>query len=133
MKASFRWTKNGLVANLEEVRKRAKPEFGRAQREETEIEVQECQRRCPIDMREEAPHPGLLRSTIHAEGPEVEGDVITTRIATKSIAWYGVFVHENLYAHHIVGEAKFIEGPLLESRPYMARRIASRVQLLRKG
>ncbi len=109
----------------------APDKFGLAMRVETEIEATECKRRCPVDITPHAPHPGNLRNSIHVEGPFREGRNIRTVIATGAQAPYGVYVHENLDAHHPVGEAKFIERPLFESRPYMAERVVRRYRSLK--
>ena len=45
-----------------------------------------------------------------------------------------VTVHENLDAFHRVGQAKFLESVLVESRPYLAARVARRMNaILRAG
>jgi len=93
-----------------------------AVKEELEIELKEMKRRTPVDTTENAPHPGQLRDSLRLEGPRVEGRLISAEITTD--VDYAVYVHENPDAHHPIGEWKFIEGPLRESRPYMAKRIA---------
>lgn len=40
---------------------------------------------------------------------------------------YAVFVHENLEAHHEVGQAKYLEQPYNERKPGMQSRIATRI------
>ena len=44
-------------------------------------------------------------------------------------AGYAIYVHEDLGAFHPVGDAKFMESVLNESRPFLAKRIAARVDL----
>jgi len=44
---------------------------------------------------------------------------------------YALYVHENLDADHHVGQAKFLESTINESRPYMPGRVAKRVSLTR--
>lgn len=41
---------------------------------------------------------------------------------------YAIFVHENLRAQHMVGEAKFLERPLLEAAKDMDARLAAEVR-----
>ncbi len=45
-------------------------------------------------------------------------------------ASYGIFVHENLEAHHTVGQAKFLEQPARENRDKYAQLV---VDQLKKG
>jgi hypothetical protein len=95
-----------------------------AARIELETEATECKRRCPV-------LTGNLRSTIHVEGPEREGNHLSISIvAGGPAAPYAVAVHEDLEAFHPNGEAKFIEGPLRESGPYLPERIARRARSL---
>jgi hypothetical protein len=41
---------------------------------------------------------------------------------------YAVYVHENLQAHHPVGQAKFLESAMTEAAPTLAERVAARVK-----
>lgn len=98
---------------------------GAALYQETEIETTEAKRRTPVDT-------GNLRASVHTEGPEFEGDSIYTQIVAGGVsAPYAIYVHENLEAFHKVGQAKFIESVILESRPFLAARVARRIQLAR--
>lgn len=97
--------------------------------QEAQIEVTEMKRRCPVDVTAHAPHPGNLRNSIHAEEPERDGKKISVTIATGAQAPYALYVHENPDAFHPVGQWKFMESVLNESRPYMAARIANRIHL----
>lgn len=96
---------------------------------EAQIEVTEMKRRCPVDITEDAPHPGNLRNSIHAEPTERRGNTVLVVIATGAQAPYDIYVHENPDAIHPVGEWKFMESVINESRPHMAARIARRVHL----
>jgi len=96
----------------------------RAQFIETEIEATESKRRVPVDT-------GNLRDTIHATGPSMDGGQVTTAVvAGGPAAPYAIEVHENLDAFHPVGEAKYIESVLRESKPFMRDRIAKRARSL---
>ncbi len=104
-------------------------EVARALYLETEVEAKEVKRRTPVDK-------GPLRASIHVQGPYIvylKGRrVIYTRItAGGPSALYAVYVHEDLDAYHKVGQAKFLESTIMESRPYMAARVAKRVELNR--
>lgn len=114
-----------VVSNLKKIAKQAPREFERAQYQETEIEAGECRRVTPVD-------EGTLRSTVHAEGPMWRGfQCETSVVAGGPAADYAIYVHEDLDADHEVGQAKFIEGPLLQSAPFMSKRIAARIDLNR--
>jgi hypothetical protein len=98
---------------------------GRALYQETEVEATECKKLCPVDT-------GALRASIFVVGPIVEGKKTKTMIVCGGpAAPYAFWVHENLVAIHPVGQAKFIEAPLLESRTSIAGRVAARVDLNR--
>ena len=93
--------------------------------QETEVEVKEVKRRTPVDT-------GVLRGTIHQVGPTRRGRTIYTLIAAGGpSAPYAVYEHEDLDAFHKVGQAKFIESVIMESRPYLAARVARRIELNR--
>lgn len=92
---------------------------------EIEIETTEAKRRTPVKT-------GALRSTIHQEGPFREDRrVWSSIVAGGPAAGYAVIVHEDLTAFHKVGQAKYIESVIMESRPSMAARVAKRIDLNR--
>ena len=104
-------------------------EVARALYMETEIDAKEVTKRTPVD-------DGPLRASIHVSGPYIvylKGRrVIYTRIsAGGASAPYAIYVHEDLDAIHPVGQAKFLESVILESRPNMTARIAARMSLNR--
>lgn len=96
---------------------------------EAQIEVTEMKRRCPVDITENAPHPGNLRNSIHAEEPVQEGPIISVTVATGAQAPYAIYVHENPDAIHPIGQWKFMESVINESRSHMAARVAKRIKL----
>jgi hypothetical protein len=104
---------------------------------ETQIEVTECKKLCPVYVGPTGPGkpiPGLLRDSIHSEGPFYEGLKIWMRIVAGGAAGaYAIPQHENLEFHHEVGQAKFIEQPLMQSRPFIAARVANRIQFSKLG
>lgn len=118
---------NSFEKNLRLVIKGVPEDVKKAMREEGEIEVTEMKKRCPVDITPNAPHPGNLRASIHMEEPEQVGRSYQMTYATGAQAPYAVYVHENLEAHHPVGEAKFIESVMKESAPYMKDRIGARM------
>jgi hypothetical protein len=96
---------------------------GAALRKETEIEATEARKRTPVDT-------GNLRGTVHAEGPERKGRTISCDVvAGSSSEDYAFIVHEDMDAHHRVGQAKYIESTINESAPHMLERVASRLQI----
>lgn len=94
--------------------------------QETQVEKTEVIRRTPVDK-------GALRGSIHVVGPIHVGfnKVYTLIVAGGPSAPYAIYVHENLLAIHPVGQAKFIESVIMESRPYIGQRVANRVQFNR--
>jgi hypothetical protein len=95
---------------------------GQALREEAEIEMTEAKMRTPVDT-------GALRASGRVEGPRVSSDEVAVSLQFgDAAATYALYVHENLEAHHPVGEAKFLEKTLIESQPHMADRIARRLR-----
>lgn len=114
---------NAMMAKLTKLQAFSPDEFARAVYQEALIEEKEVKRRTPVDK-------GVLRASIHVEGPERDGRMIRVYIVAGGPAEeYALIVHEDLEAFHKVGEAKYIERPLMESAPYMAGRIAKRVDL----
>jgi hypothetical protein len=99
---------------------------GAALRAEAEIEMTEAKLRTPVKT-------GALRGSGTVVGP-VEDDgaqvvVLAFGTPVSVSAAYAVEVHENLEAFHRVGQAKFLESVILESAPYLAQRVAERIQL----
>lgn len=96
-----------------------------ALRQETEVEATEVKKRTPVET-------GNLRASIHVVGPTREGRRIYTLIAAGGpAAPYALYVHENLEAFHPVGQAKYIESVIMESRAYLGARVAKRIELNR--
>ena len=91
-----------------------------ALRAEAEIEMAEAKRRTPVAT-------GALRASGHVE-VTVSGRDAEARLRFGGpSAPYSVFVHENLRAYHRVGQAKFLESTLMESKRFMAARLARRI------
>lgn len=90
---------------------------------EAQIELTEAKRRTPF-------LTGALRGSGIVEPPVQSGNTLSVTIAFGGpAADYAVYVHENLEAHHPVGQAKFLESTLLESAPYLMDRIGKRLDL----
>ena len=96
---------------------------------EAQIEVTEMKRRTPVDTTPNAPHPGQLRNSIHVLDPVINGSDISVTVATgANVAHYDIYVHEIPDNFHPIGQWKFMESVIMESRPYMAQRIAARIK-----
>lgn len=118
-------TAQQIAARLQRLADRMPNEVARALYQEMEIEATESKRRTPVDT-------GALRSSIHVDEPIVKGrDISVSMVAGGPAAPYAVQVHEDLDAYHPVGQAKFIESTLNEARPFLAQRIAKRIELSR--
>lgn len=99
---------------------------GRALRSEAEIEMTEAKRRTPVDT-------GALRSTGHVIGPERVGGSWQVRLVFGGPAVsYAAAVHENLEAFHKVGQAKYLESVIVESKPHIVSRVFRRLTLAGK-
>lgn len=110
---------------LKRLAQRFPDEVGRGLYIETEVEATEVKKRTPVDK-------GPLRASIHQIGPFREGRRIYTMIVVGGTsAPYAIYVHEDLEAFHPVGQAKFLESVILESRPHMGARVAKRIELNR--
>jgi hypothetical protein len=116
-----------VSANLRALVRAMPDAVGRALREEAEIEMTEAKERTPVDT-------GALRASGHVTGPERAGKQISVDLNYGGVAApYAVYVHEDMDAHHPVGQAKFLESTLLESAPHMPKRIATRVERYLRG
>jgi hypothetical protein len=118
-----------MIAKLKRFADKYPDHVAKALYQEAQIEATEMKRRTPVDTTPNAPHPGNLRNSIHVLEPERRGRTISVTIATGAQAPYAIFVHENPDAYHPVGEWKFMESVINESRSHMADRIARRIHL----
>jgi hypothetical protein len=127
MASGAHFSDGGASRRLQNLKRNFPEEVGRALYQETEVESTEVKKRTPVKH-------GNLRASIHVEGPIYEGrsvinggKIITKIVAGGPSAPYAMYVHEDLTAFHKVGQAKFIESVIFESRPYMAARVAARI------
>lgn len=89
---------------------------------EAEIEMTEAKRRTPVDT-------GTLRNSGRVSDPTWSGEQLSVHLSFGGAAsHYALIVHEDLNAFHAVGQAKFLESTLMESAPFMAKRIAERIK-----
>ena len=114
-----------VIARLLRLAEAIPNEVGRALYEEAQVERTESMRRTPVDT-------GALRSSHDVTKPDIRGRQISVSITVGGVAApYAVIVHEDLYATHPVGQAKFLESTVLESAPHLAARVARRISLER--
>ncbi len=115
-----------MIATLKRVAEKFPDKVGAAIYQEAQIEMTEAKRRCPVAT-------GNLRASGQVAKPVREGKRISVTLSFGGAAApYAIFVHENLDANHSHppfggGQAKFLESTLTESAPYMAARIAARI------
>jgi hypothetical protein len=122
----FRGADNAL-ADIKKLRLVAPDRFAQALYQEAQVELKEIKRLTPVDT-------GALRASERVEGPVREGRrIYVTIVAGGPSVPYAFTVHEDTEAFHKYGQAKFIDQPLAESAPYMAERIAKRIDLNEKG
>jgi len=100
-------------------------EIGRALFQESNIEATEVKKRTPVEY-------GDLRASVHVIGPFIQGRTIWCMIVCGGpAALYAIYVHEDLTAYHKVGQAKFLESVILESRAFMGARVTARISINR--
>lgn len=93
-----------------------------ALRQEAEVELTEIKKRTPVK-------DGHLRASEHVQPVVQEGNKMHVDIVAGGAAEdYAIVQHENLDFIHKVGQAKFMESVLMESLPYMGKRIADRMK-----
>lgn len=114
-----------MIRNLKNFKTGFPAEVGRALYQESNVEATEVRKRTPVEF-------GALRGSVHVLGPFIDGNRIWCLIVCGGTAApYAIIVHENLNAFHKVGQAKFLESVILESRNYMGVRVARRIDLNR--
>jgi hypothetical protein len=112
--------KEEMQQKLRNVAKNYSPKVGGALLAEMGIELKEVNKRTPVDS-------GDLVKSERLEGPWERGKSISVLIVAD--APYAGYVHEDLEAFHKVGQAKFIESVLMESRPFIGARVAKRLNI----
>lgn len=109
-----------MRANIRKVQKNLPAQMREAVKAEAETILAEAKARTPV-------RTGQLR----ASGRVVmaEDELKAAIVFGDEIADYAVQVHEDLEAKHEIGEAKFLERPLMEAAPDLAARLARRIDL----
>jgi len=112
-----------IAAKLRQLVARLPEEAANALFEEAQIEMTEAKQRTPVDT-------GALRASGRVHPPKIVGHDISVALTFGGPAVdYAIVVHEDLDAVHPVGQAKFLELTLNESRPHLLQRVARRIDL----
>lgn len=119
MASIFRGADNAL-RDLKKLKLFAPDEFARALYQESLIELKEIKNLTPFKT-------GALRASLAITEPQRDGRRIFVIVSAGTE--YAFWVHEDLEAFHKYGQAKYIEQPLNESAPFLAARIAARIEL----
>ncbi len=110
-----------IMTRIRDLKKSIPQQIAKALYIEAQIEATESKKRTPVEF-------GHLRDSTTVSDPVIDGDAVSVLITVGGVAApYAIHVHENLEALHEVGQAKFLESTLLESRPYIAGRVAKRL------
>lgn len=134
MKIMKRVNRDQLVADLTRIKREYPKEMERAVWQEGALIMNESQRQCPVA-------EGRLRATRedHTEVPRGEDrmpdepDVQPGKISLKLGYYteYAIYVHENPKAYHQPPTKwKFLEDPLMERAPKIARNLLKRVEMM---
>lgn|SRR5690554_4110573 len=103
---------------LRQYPERAERALAGAMYTEAERIMAEAKRLTPVDT-------GTLRASGHVQEPKVKpGRIEVVMGFGGPAAPYAIYVHENLEAHHTVGQAKFLETPLMRAQRGLANRLA---------
>jgi hypothetical protein len=72
---------------------------------------------------------GMLRSTGHVDPPQMSGNQVSVTLGYGGpSAPYALRQHEDLSYRHTVGQAKYLEEPLLKAANGMAGRIGDKLR-----
>ena len=94
---------------------------------EGEKVMMEAKRLTPVDT-------GTLRSSGRVTGPETEGDSVSVRLSFGGAAQeYAIYVHEDLEATHVNGQAKFLEEPVKRHASRFGANVSATLRAALKG
>lgn len=107
-----------LIAVLEQLGEHATTAMAGALFREANLIMTDAKEQTPVDT-------GTLRDSGHVEEPVINGTEVSVEMGFGGPAEkYAIIVHEDLAAHHNVGNAKYLENPALEHAATMEDRIA---------
>ena len=122
-----------ITALLERYAAKAVPPLGRALYTEGEQIMSASKPLVPVDT-------GALRASGYVEQPAISEDKVTVELgyggpaaqqnpkSGESTDGYAIYVHENLEAHHRVGQAHYLSDPFYAAQGGMSERIAQRMK-----
>lgn len=85
----------------------------------------------PVGQPPEDKTPGTLRASGFVDLPEWTGDVVTVQLGYGGNAEaYALRQHEELSYKHTVGQAKYLERPMLAAADGIEARLVSKIQAL---
>jgi len=118
--------KDAVLSSIKQIAQRFPIIVGAALYQEAQIEMTESKRRVPVEH-------GILKASGFVTFPENKGRNISVTLSYGGAAEaYAIVQHERLDFHHpLGGQAKYLESVLNESRPFMAARIAARMDFNR--
>lgn len=115
-----------MVKKFRNFVKKYPDEVGRAMYQVAQVMATEVKERTPVAT-------GTLRSSVFVTTPVRTGSGAGSRVTVQivcggSAAPYAIYVHENLKAHHAVGQAKFLESVIMENRTALAGLVMKQLQ-----
>lgn len=107
--------------------------------QEAQVEMTESKRRCPVAVPSWYLAQGYGRyrgipGSLRASGRVAEPERGVGRIISVTLSYggysapYAIYVHEIEDNYHPIGQWKYLESVINESRPYMAARVARRLE-----
>jgi hypothetical protein len=114
----------GDVSKFKHYAKRLKKITKESVDEVTEIVFEQSQNLVPVKT-------GALKASGHIV-QDPEGNYIMYG-DDAGIIDYAVYVHENLTDFHPIGQAKYLETPMLQNAPLLREKIAKRMEIEFKG
>ena len=111
-----------LRAALAAAGRRGTDALASAMADEADIIMEESKRRAPVDL-------GPLRASGVVLPPEKRGNSVSIEMGYGGAASaYALRQHEEISWRHTVGEAKYLERPVLEHAPKLAGNLAKRIR-----
>jgi hypothetical protein len=110
---------DALLANLNGLQERVRAEIPGALYEQAEEVMAESQKIVPVDL-------GTLKNSKFVEQPVSAGDSVSVTLGYGGEASdYAIVQHERLDFHHEVGEAKYLEKPVMALKATFLARMAT--------
>lgn len=123
-----------MIGKIKEIAEKFPDRVASALYQEAQIEMTEAKKRTPVwNPAVRVPRgivPGALRASGFVHLPERRGSHISVTLSFGGAAVdYAVYVHEDPDAFHAIGQWKYLESVLNESRAYILGRIGLRLKL----